>query len=139
MIANTVASAASPLDSDAHAHIHSIELPTDDIVTTSLLIRYHKGAADRQGARAFETHDTLDLHLRIPEALCTVKTRDGTPAMPGSAVLALFDHFSTYAISEVSCIAVVITSAMRAECKVMILARAYASAQPIRRRLSCLF
>eukprot|EP00038_Savillea_parva_P007867 m.173030 g.173030 ORF g.173030 m.173030 type:complete len:331 (-) comp13628_c0_seq1:87-1079(-) len=45
-------------------------------------------------------HKSLDLHLTIPDAVCVATTTDGQPRMPATAVLACFDHFSTYAISE---------------------------------------
>lgn len=46
-------------------------------------------------------HRSLDLHFKIPRAVCVGTNAQGQPHMPGSAVLACFDHFSTYAISEV--------------------------------------
>ena len=42
---------------------------------------------------------TLDLHYTISPAVCTEGSGD-TRRMASSAVLGLFDHFSTYAISE---------------------------------------
>eukprot|EP00035_Acanthoeca_spectabilis_P004236 m.100964 g.100964 ORF g.100964 m.100964 type:complete len:223 (+) comp12497_c0_seq3:363-1031(+) len=49
---------------------------------------------------AHRGHRSLDLHFKIPRAVCVGTNAQGQPHMPGSAVLACFDHFSTYAISE---------------------------------------
>jgi hypothetical protein len=66
----------------------------DDDASARETTQFHHGVCDGR--------DSLDLHLVIPKALCVATTSEGQPRMPGSAVLGCFDHFSTYAISEVS-------------------------------------